>query len=141
MLNVITISGRICNELELKTTPNGTEVLSFTIACERDFKDQSGNKPVDFIDVVAFKHTAVFVHQYFGKGRMAIINGRLQTRTWEDKDGNKRKSVEIVADNVYFADSKNSAETKKSENRGISANITADDTDFEPIADEEFPFF
>lgn len=142
MLNTITISGRICNDLELRTTPTGTEVLSFTIACERDFKDQSGNKPVDFIDVVAFKHTATFVSQYFGKGRMIIVNGRLQTRTWTDKDGNKRKAVEIIADNVYFADSKNGAETNKSGNRGISVDFSADDSDFESIADEdELPFF
>lgn len=134
MLNTITISGRICNDLELKTTTNGTEVLSFTIACERDYKDQNGEKPVDFIDCIAFKHTAVFVSKYFAKGRMAIVNGKLQTRTWQDKDGNKRKSTEIVADNVYFADSKNNAEANKNENRGVSV-------DFEPIADDErLPF-
>lgn len=142
MLNTITISGRICNELEVRTTPNGTEVLSFTIACERDFKDQSGNKPVDFIDVVAFKNTAVFVSQYFAKGRMAIVNGRLQARTWEDKDGNKRKAVEIIAGNVYFADSKTDNGSNKSENRGISVDFSTDDSDFESIADEdELPFF
>lgn len=111
MLNTITICGRICNELELKTTPTGTEVLSFTIACERDFKDKNGEKTTDFIDVVTFKNTAVFVSKYFSKGRMAIVNGKLQTRSWQDKEGNKRKAVEIIADNVYFADSKDKTET------------------------------
>ena len=139
MLNTITICGRIANDLELRHTPNGTEVLSFTVACERDFKDKSGEKPTDFIDVVAFKNTAVFVSQYFAKGRMAIVNGRLQTRTWNDKDGNKRKAFEIVADNVYFADSKTDNGTNKSENRGGFKGILAD---FESIADEdELPFF
>lgn len=141
MLNTVTINGRITHDLELKTTNNGREVLSFTVACERDFKDQNGNKPTDFIDVVAYRRTAVFVSQYFAKGRMIIVNGKLQTRTWTDKDGNKRKAVEIVADNVYFADGKTDGNTNKSENRGITANISADDTDFEPIVDDELPFF
>lgn len=115
MLNTITVCGRICNELELKTTTTGTEVLSFTVACDRDFKDSNGERQTDFIDVVAFKNTAVFVNKYFAKGRMAIVDGRLQTRMWEDKDGNKRKSVEVIADNVYFGDSKNTT-TNETEN-------------------------
>ena len=106
MLNTITIAGRICNDLELKVTNTGTEIVSFTVACERDFKDKNGEKQTDFIDCVAFKNTAQFVSKFFTKGRMAIVNGQLQTRTWEDKDGNKRKSVEIIANNVYFGDSK-----------------------------------
>lgn len=106
MLNTITICGRICNELELKTTPSGTEVLTFAVACERDFKDGNGERQADFIDVVTFKNTAVFVSKYFAKGRMAIVDGRLQTRNYEDKNGNKRKAVEVIANNVYFADSK-----------------------------------
>ena len=106
MLNTITICGRIVNELDLKMTASGKEALSFTVACERDFKNGNGEKETDFIDVVTYGNTAKFVNQYFGKGRMAIIDGRLQTRNWEDKNGNKRKSVEIVANNVYFADSK-----------------------------------
>jgi single-strand DNA-binding protein len=109
MLNTITICGRICNELELKYTQSGTEVMTFTVACERDFKDGNGEKQSDFIDVVAFKNTATFVNQYFGKGRAIIVNGRLQTRTWQDKDGKNRKAFEVVANNVYFADSKTAA--------------------------------
>jgi single-strand DNA-binding protein len=111
MLNTITICGRICNELELKTTQSGTEVISFAVACERDFKNGNGEKEADFIDVIAFGKTAVFVSQYFGKGRMIIVDGRLQTRNWEDKNGNKRKSVEVIANSVYFADSKTNTET------------------------------
>jgi single-strand DNA-binding protein len=130
MLNTITICGRICNELELKTTTTGTEVLSFTVACERDFKNSNGEKEADFIDVVAYKNTAVFVSKYFAKGRMAIVDGRLQTRNWEDKNGNKRKSVEIIANNVYFADSKTNTEQN-------TAPTTA--PNFENV-DDELPF-
>ena len=82
----------------------------FTLACERDYKTRSGEKQTDFFDVVCWRQTAEFVSQYFSKGRMAIAEGRLQVRTWTDKDGNKKKAVEIVADNVYFGDSKQSAE-------------------------------
>ena len=125
MLNTITICGRICNDLELKHTPTGTEVLSFAVACERDFKDKDGNKQTDFIDVVTFKNTATFVHKYFGKGRMAIVNGKLQTRAWQDKDGNKRKAVEIIADNVYFADSKNYQGNAETATEGNFMDISA----------------
>jgi single-strand DNA-binding protein len=126
MLNTITICGRICNDLELKETSSGTEVISFTVACERDFKDKDGNKQTDFIDCVAFKNTAVFVSRFFAKGRMAIVNGTLQTRSWEDKDGNKRKSVEVIANNVYFADSKQADEAPK---KNDFVNIEADSGD------------
>ena len=123
MLNTITICGRICKEIELKHTPTGTEVVTFTVACERDFKDKDGNKQTDFIDVVTFKNTAVFVSKYFTKGRMAIVNGKLQTRTWEDKNGNKRKSVEIIADNVYFGDSKNNQDNTENVTQSNSVDV------------------
>lgn len=105
-LNHITIMGRICNDIELRRTNTGTPVTSFTIACDRDFKEQNGEKATDFIEVVAWRNTAEFVHKYFGKGRVAAVSGRLQIRNWTDKDGNKRKTAEVVADNVYFGDSK-----------------------------------
>ena len=124
MLNTITMGGRICNELELKTTNTGTEVCSFTIACERDFKNQNGERQTDFVDVVTFGNTANFVSKYFSKGRMAIVNGRLQTRTWEDQNGNKRKAVEIIADNVYFGDS-------KTDNQNTNTASYGDVTDFQ----------
>ena len=105
MLNHISIMGRICNDIELRRTNSGVAVASFTLACERDFKN-NGEKETDFVDIVAWKNTAEFVSQYFGKGRMAVVSGRLQTRKWTDKDGNKRTSAEVVAENVYFGDTK-----------------------------------
>ena len=102
-LNHVSVQGRICNEIELRRTGSGTAVASFTLAVDRDF---SKDKETDFFDVVAWKNTAEFVHKYLGKGRMAIVAGRLQARSWTDKDGNKRKTIEIVADNVYFGDTK-----------------------------------
>jgi len=109
MLNKIIVMGRITKELELRKTQNGVSVLTFTIACDRDF--QKGE--TDFIEVVAWRNTAEFVDQYFGKGRMIVVEGSLQSRKWEDKDGNKRTSWEVQASNCYFADSKTS---EKSEN-------------------------
>ena len=106
-LNKCIIMGRLTKNPELRRTNSGTPVASFTIACNRDFKDkQSGEKGVDFVDVVAWRNTAEFVCQFFQKGRMAVVEGRLQMREWTDKDGNKRRNAEIVADNIYFGDSK-----------------------------------
>ena len=106
MLNKIVIMGRLTRDPELRRTQSGTAVTSFSIACDRDFKSQSGEKETDFIDVVAWRQTAEFVCKYFAKGRMAIAEGRLQIRDWKDRDGNNRRSAEVVADNVYFGDSK-----------------------------------
>ena len=108
MLNKIIIMGRLTRDPELRRTGSGTAVTSFSLACDRDFKSQSGDKETDFIEVVAWKNTAEFVSKYFGKGRMMIVVGRLQIRDWTDKAGNKRTTAEVVADNVYFADSKRS---------------------------------
>ena len=102
MLNFIVAQGRLTRDPELRKTPNGVSVASFTIAVDRDF--DKGN--TDFIDVVAWRNTAEFVSKYFAKGRMAIVTGKLQIRKWTDKDGNERRTAEIVADNVYFGDSK-----------------------------------
>ena len=107
MLNHIVIMGRLTRDLELRRTQSGTAVTSFSIACDRDFKDKdSGERQTDFIDVVAWRTTAEYVCKYFSKGRMAVVEGRLQIRDWTDKDGGKRRSAEVVADNVYFGDSK-----------------------------------
>lgn len=106
MLNKIIIMGRLTRDPELRRTGSGTAVTSFSLAVDRDFKSQSGEKETDFIDVVAWRSTAEFVSKYFTKGRMAVVSGRLQIRQWTDKDGNNRRSAEIVADNVYFGDSK-----------------------------------
>ena len=106
MLNTIMIMGRMTRDPELRHTATGTPVTSFTLAVDRDRKGQNGEKETDFIDVVAWSKTAEFVSKYFCKGRMAVVEGRLQIRSWTDKEGNKRKSAEVLADNVYFADSK-----------------------------------
>ena len=106
MLNKIFIMGRLTRDPELRRTQSGTAVTSFTLAVDRDFKSQSGEKETDFIDVVAWRATAEFAAKYFTKGRMAIVEGRLQIRPWTDKEGNSRRSAEVVADNIYFGDSK-----------------------------------
>ena len=107
MLNRIIIMGRLVRDPELRTTQSGTPVTSFTLAVDRDFKNKdSGEKSTDFIDVVAWRQTAEFVCKYFAKGRMAVAEGRLQIREWKDKDGNNRHTAEVVAENVYFGDSK-----------------------------------
>ena len=107
MLNHITIMGRFVRDPELRRTGSGVAVASFTLAVDRDFKSgNSGEKEVDFIDCVAWRQAGEFVSKYFSRGRMAVVSGRLQIRSWNDKDGNKRRTAEVVADNVYFADSK-----------------------------------
>ena len=105
-LNKIILMGRLTRDPELRSTDSGIAVTSFSIAVDRDFKSQSGEKETDFIDIVAWRNTADFVSKYFTKGRMAVVEGRLQIRSWTDKDGNNRRSAEVVADHVYFGDSK-----------------------------------
>ena len=107
MLNHIVLMGRLTRDPELRRTGSGIAVASFTVAVDRDFADkQSGEKETDFIDCVAWRQTGEFVSKYFTKGRMAVVSGRLQIRSWTDKDGNKRRTAEVIADNVYFGDSK-----------------------------------
>ena len=106
MLNKIVLMGRLTRDPELRRTQSGTAVTSFTLAVDRDFKSQNGEKETDFIDIAAWRSTAEFVCNYFTKGRMAVVEGRLQIRDWTDKNGNKRNSAEVVADNIYFGDSK-----------------------------------
>ena len=108
MLNRIILMGRLTRDPELRRTGSGTAVTSFSLAVDRDFKSQSGEKAPDFIDIVAWRNTAEFVSKYFTKGRMAVVEGRLQLRDWTDKDGGKRRSAEVVAEHVYFGDSKRS---------------------------------
>ena len=107
MLNHITIMGRLVRDPELRRTGSGVAVASFTVAVDRDFGGRDGGeKETDFIDCVAWRQTGEFVSKYFTKGRMIVISGRLQIRSWTDKDGNKRRTAEVVADNCYFGDSK-----------------------------------
>lgn len=106
MLNKIVLMGRLTRDPEMRRTGGGVAVTGFTLAVDRDFKGQDGQKETDFIDIVAWRQTAEFAAQYLAKGRMAVVSGRLQIRDWQDKAGNKRKAAEVVADNVYFADTK-----------------------------------
>ena len=133
--------GRLTIDPELRRTGSGTAVTSFSLACDRDFKSQSGDKETDFIEVVAWKNTAEFVSKYFGKGRMAVVDGRLQIRDWTDKAGNKRTTAEVVADNVYFADSKRS-ESNDNQKENFNALSGRVSDDFAPISEEdgEIPF-
>lgn len=115
MLNQIVIMGRLTRDPELRRTGSGIAVTSFTLAVDRDFSGKdSGEKETDFIDCVAWRQTGEFVSKYFSKGRMAVVTGRLQIRGWTDKDGNKRRAAEVIADSVYFGDSKKESDSGSS---------------------------
>lgn len=133
MLNQIVIMGRMTRDPELRHTSNGIAVASFSIACDRDRKNEDGNRDTDFIEVVAWRNTAEFVSRFFSKGRMAVVVGRLQIRQWTDKEGNKRRTAEIVADDVYFGDSK---PTQTSEYPAIVPGMDAHQT-FTQIDDDD----
>ena len=114
MLNKVILQGRLIADPELRHTPNGVAVATFRIAVDRDFKDKNtGERQADFINVVAWRATGEFVSKFFSKGRMAIVSGALQSRNYEDKEGNKRYTLEVVADNVYFGDSKKEQAAEK----------------------------
>jgi single-strand DNA-binding protein len=117
MLNHIVIMGRLTRDPELRRTGSGLAVASFSVACERDYPNkETGEKEVDFIDCVAWRQTGEFVSKWFTKGSMIVVAGRLQIRNWTDKDGNKRKTAEVVADNVYFGESKKDKDARESGN-------------------------
>lgn len=131
MLNHIVIMGRLTREPELRRTGSGIAVAGFTLAVDRDFSNkESGEKETDFIDCVAWRSTGEFVAKYFKKGSMAVVSGKLQIRIWTDKDGNKRRSAEVIADNVYFG------EAKKSEGYS-AADPIGQVQDYEIIEDED----
>ena len=138
MLNTISLMGRLTRDPELRRTQSGTAVTSFTLAVDRDFKSADGTKDTDFIDVVAWKGTAEMAAKYLSKGRMAVVKGRLQLRDWTDKEGNKRRSAEILADSVYFGDYTKS----KDNSAGPKAPHTAKPTekDYEAEEEGELPF-
>ena len=134
MLNRICIMGRITRDLELRRTQDGTSVTSFTVAVDDDFKSKAtGEKKTYFLDVVAWRQTAEFVCQYLGKGRMVVVEGKLTVRDWTDNDGNKRRNAEIIADNIYFGDSKRADATEPhftaESAAGGFAEISEDDGD------------
>lgn len=126
MLNKCFLLGRMTKDPEIRRTNGGAAVTSFTLAVDRDFKT-NGEKETDFIEVVAWRNTAEFVSKYFSKGRMAIVEGRLQIRDWTDKNGNKRRTAEVVADNVYFGDSKRENKEEPEYKQADFAEISEED--------------
>lgn len=122
MLNHIVLMGRLTRDPELRRTSSGIAVASFSLAVDRDYAAQGAERETDFIDIVAWRNTAEFVSKYFSKGRMAVVSGRLQIRNWNDKEGNKRRSAEVVADNIYFGDSKRDNTQSDSFGGGYQAN-------------------
>ena len=153
MLNRIILMGRLTRDPELRRTTSGTAATTFSLPVDRDFKSHSGgDRTTDFIDVVAWRQTGEFVSRYFTKGRMAVVEGRLQIRDWTDKDGGKRRSAEVVADNVYFGDSKRDGGDNSGYNPGYApapashsaapSNFSASGSDFAEIGEDdgELPF-
>ena len=133
MLNKIFLQGRLVTDPELRHTQQGTPVASFRLAVDRDYKNQSGNKDTDFVNCVAWRGTGEFVSKYFSKGRIAIVEGRLQIRNYTDGDGNKRTAAEVVASNIYFGDSKPDSDN------GVSYDGPPDFNELEED-DGELPF-
>ena len=135
MLNHITIMGRMTKDPELRRTGSGVAATSFTLAVDRDIANkESGERETDFIDCVAWRGTGEFVAKYFNKGSMAVVSGRLQVRNWTDKEGNKRRSAEVVADSVYFGDS------KKIDGNAQQTPKPANDFQQIQVPDEQLPF-
>ena len=136
MLNTISLMGRLTRDPELRRTQSGTAVTSFTLAVDRDFKSADGTKDTDFIDVVAWKGTAEMAAKYLSKGRMAVVKGRLQLRDWTDKEGNKRRSAEVMAESVFFADSRAAVSGTSAQpyTPGFSEIVEVDEPD------EDLPF-
>ena len=145
MLNHIIIMGRLTRDPELRRTGSGIAVASFTLAVDRDFGGRDGGeRETDFIDCVAWRQTGDFVSKYFTKGRMAVVSGRLQIRNWTDKDGNKRRTAEVVADNVYFGDSRRDGDTGSTYSApaapafgGYSAPASSPASDFAMLDDDD----
>lgn len=134
MLNKAILMGRLTADPELRHTQNNIPVTSFTLAVDRSFGKE---KQTDFLDIVAWRNTAEFVSKWFSKGMLVAVSGRMQTRTWEDKQGNKRKTVEVVADEVFFAEGKK----REQEEEGSGAFVLLPpDEDFLPVGDMELPF-
>ena len=132
MLNHITLMGRLTRDPELRRTGSGTAVASFTIAVDRDFSGKDSEKKTDFIDCVAWRQTGEFISKYFTKGRMIVVDGRLEMRDWTDKDGNKRRSAEAIVENAYFGDSKSDRS-----NNATAATSPAPVTDFAVLEDDD----
>ena len=140
-LNIIVLQGRLVRDPEMRTTQSGVAVASFTLAVDRDFGGRDGGeKQTDFIDCTAWRHTAEFVSKYFTKGRMAVVSGRLQIDNYTDNDGNKRRSAKVIADNIYFGDSKKDGATGSQSDEATS--FTPASSGFVPadVDNSELPF-
>ena len=139
-LNIIVLQGRLVRDPEMRSTQSGVAVASFTLAVDRDFGGSGGEKQTDFIDCTAWRHNAEFVSKYFSKGRMAVVSGRLQIDNYTDNDGNKRKAAKVIADNIYFGDSKKEGTVGSQSDEASS--FTPAPSGFVPVDvdDGELPF-
>lgn len=141
MLNVVTIAGRLVRDVELRHTAGGKSVCSFSLAVDRDFKGQNGEKEVDFIDCVSWNNAADFVSRYAEKGRMLIVSGRLQIREWTDNNGTKRRNAEVITSSVYFGDSKRETPSKEQQKNfdQLAADVGAF-AEIDPVDNGTLPF-
>ena len=139
MLNRIIIMGRLTSSPKSRRTGSGIAVTEFTLAVDRDYAEKGAERETDFIDCVAWRGTAEFVDKYFGRGQMAVVSGRLQIRSWEDKDGNRHRNAEVVADNVYFGEQKRDAGANGTPHSGVKPAPTPDFAVLEG-EDGEIPF-
>lgn len=139
MINSVVLMGRLTFEPELRTTPSGVSVVRFQVACDRNYQKSGEDRKADFIDVTAWRQTAEFVSRYFHKGSMIAVEGSIQTENYTDRDGNKRKSFQVVADRVSFCGSKNeSGSTNPVFNQQPTPSYqSADNSDFEEIVDDD----
>lgn len=143
MINMVALMGRLTYEPELRTTPNGTSIIRFQVACDRNYQKDSQNRQADFIDCVAWRQTAEFISRYFHKGSMIAVEGTIQTSNYTDKDGNKRKQIEVLANNVSFCGGKAESGTQgtqgaQNEQYAQSGmDINPDTSDFEEIVDDD----
>lgn len=136
MLNKIFLMGRLTRDPELRRTQSGTAVASFSLAVDRDFKGYDNERQTDFIDIVAWRNGAEFVSKYFSKGRMAVVEGRLQIRDWTANDGTKRRSAEVIADNIYFGDSRRDGESSTPRPAGAPVTVPYDNQ-FEELTEDD----
>ena len=137
MINMVALMGRMTYEPELRSTLNGLSVIRFQVACDRTYQKDSQNRQADFIDCVAWRQTAEFISRYFHKGSMIAVEGSIQTSNYTDKDGNKRKQIEVVANNVSFCGSKQQSNSNPNLNVAPPTYASADNSDFEEIVDDD----
>ena len=137
MLNEVILMGRLTRDPDVRMTQNGTTAANFTLACERDYAPQGQDRETDFFDIVAFRNTADFVGQYFAKGQLVAVKGRLQQRDWTDKQGNKRRTTEILADRCYFAEKR---QDRDASGGGFQQMPDSTPVPFEDPDDDALPF-